>query len=47
MVSTQSWIAIPEDIMVLMIFEVRVERMLAFTPLPNPSARTVVMVSSW
>ena len=40
MVWTQSARVRPFDIMVQMILAVRVDRMLAFTPLPSPSART-------
>ena len=47
MVSTQSSMDMPLAIIVPMILEVRVERMLALTPLPRPSASTKVMVPSW
>ena len=40
-VSTQSSMESPSAIMVEIIFEVSVERMLAFTPLPSPSASTI------
>ena len=43
MVSTQSSSVSPSAIMVEMILEVSVERMLAFTPLPNPSASTMTV----
>ena len=39
-VSTVSSIVAPRFIIVEMIFEVRVERMLALTPLPSPSEST-------
>ena len=42
MVSTQSSIGTSESIIVPRIFEVKVERIFAFTPLPNPSANTIV-----
>ena len=43
MVSTQSSSESPSAIIVEIIFEVRVERILAFTPLPRPSARTITV----
>ena len=43
MVATQSSIFIFSAIMVEMILAVRVERMLAFTPLPRPSASTMTV----
>ena len=43
MVATQSSIFIFSAIMVEMILAVRVERMLAFTPLPRPSANTMTV----
>ena len=43
MVETQSSSFISSDIMVEIILEVRVERMLAFTPLPRPSASTTTV----
>ena len=43
MVETHSSMGRPSAIMVEMILAVRVERMLAFTPLPRPSARTITV----
>jgi hypothetical protein len=40
-VETQSSILRPSAIIVEMILEVSVERILAFTPLPRPSANTI------
>ena len=45
MVSTVSSIEAPRLIIVEMIFEVSVERILAFTPLPRPSESTSSMLS--
>ncbi len=51
---THSSRGMPSAIMVEMILEVRVERMLAFTPLPRPSASTTTVelspcsiISTW
>ena len=46
MVSTQSSTVISPASMVERILAVRVERMLAFTPLPRPSASTMMKLSS-
>jgi len=45
-VATHSSIEIPSAIIVEIIFDVRVERILAFTPLPSPSAKTIILVPS-
>jgi len=47
MVATQSSMLIPPATIVEMIFDVRVERMFAFTPLPSPSASTMTSSSSF
>ena len=46
MVETHSSRQMPSAIIVEMIFDVSVERMLALTPLPSPSARTIMVESS-
>ena len=46
MVSTQSSSDRPSAIIVEMIFDVRVDKMLALTPLPRPSASTTTASSS-
>ena len=45
-VDTHSSREIPSAIIVEIIFDVRVDKILAFTPLPRPSASTITVESS-